>query len=191
MHENGIIHRDLKPENLLLTSKSPDARVKIIDFGLAKMVHDTKTRSFLGTRGYLAPEMLRRESYNKAVDVWALGVIVYVLLCGCLPFDDDGSKIPSKEAAKKKFHLRFPPWASGLSSGAKNLLQNLLQVDETKRFTADEALRHAWVSGTNVPNKFLESPKHLRDIRPTPKRKQVKIPDDDEEDTTRVRRQSR
>ena len=129
MHSMDIIHRDLKPENLLLTSKRPDAEVKLIDFGLAKVTPDNLARSFLGTRGYLAPEMLQRHSYDKAVDIWALGVIVFVLLCGCLPFDDDSSRIANETAARKKFTLRFPRWASNLSVSAKDLLHNLLDVD--------------------------------------------------------------
>src|SRR5690606_1432069 len=107
MHSQNIIHRDLKPENLLLTHKASDAQIKIIDFGLAKVMDESVARSFLGTRGYLAPEMLQRNSYDKAVDIWALGVIVFVLLCGCLPFDDDSSKITS-DGAREKFVLRFP-----------------------------------------------------------------------------------
>ncbi|TDH73009.1 hypothetical protein CCR75_003768 [Bremia lactucae] len=139
LHARGIIHRDLKPafgvikslhmgkENLMLTSKSRGAAVKIIDFGLAKLLDaDDKTASFLGTRGYLAPEMLQRQAYSMSVDMWALGIIVYVLLCGCLPFEDDGGKVANEKAARAKFGLRFPRWASGLSESAKDLLRNLL-----------------------------------------------------------------
>ena len=87
--------------------------MKLIDFGLAKVMDDAVASSFLGTKGYLAPEMLQRLSYGKAVDMWALGVIVFVLLCGCLPFDDDSSKINSEQAArqtereKEKFAFPF------------------------------------------------------------------------------------
>ena len=86
MHANNIIHRDLKPENLLLTASGKDAQVKLIDFGLAKVMNEDTARSFLGTKGYLAPEMLQRSNYDKSVDMWSLGVIAFVLLCGCLPF---------------------------------------------------------------------------------------------------------
>eukprot|EP00596_Hydrurales_sp_CCMP1899_P002382 CAMPEP_0119035232 /NCGR_PEP_ID=MMETSP1177-20130426/2169_1 /TAXON_ID=2985 /ORGANISM="Ochromonas sp, Strain CCMP1899" /LENGTH=264 /DNA_ID=CAMNT_0006993215 /DNA_START=721 /DNA_END=1515 /DNA_ORIENTATION=+ len=159
MHGLDIIHRDLKPENLLLTSKRPDAEVKLIDFGLAKETTDNLARSFLGTRGYLAPEMLQRQSYDKSIDIWALGVIVFVLLCGCLPFDDDSSRIANESAARKKFTLRFPRWASTLSVSAKDLLHNLLDVNPKTRFTAEQALNHPWVSGRTVqPNSYLQSP---------------------------------
>jgi serine/threonine protein kinase len=93
-------------ENLMLTSKSRGAEVKIIDFGLAKLLDaDNTTASFLGTRGYLAPEMLQRQAYTMSVDMWALGVIVYVLLCGCLPFNDDGSRIPNMTVARVRLPL--------------------------------------------------------------------------------------
>jgi len=162
MHSLHIIHRDLKPENLLLTSKNKDAEVKLIDFGLAKIMQDDVARSFLGTKGYLAPEMLKRDAYDKSVDMWALGVIAFVLLCGCLPFDDDGSRIASESAARKKFTLRFPRWSSNLSSSAKDLLYNLLDVDPKRRFTSEQALAHPWVSGRTVqPNNYLQSPSLL------------------------------
>ncbi|KAJ0397294.1 hypothetical protein ATCC90586_008809 [Pythium insidiosum] len=166
MHNCGVIHRDLKPENLMLTSKSAGAEVKIIDFGLAKLLdEDAKTQSFLGTRGYLAPEMLQRQAYTRAVDMWALGVIVYVLLCGCLPFNDDGGRIANDKAARAKFGLRFPRWASGLSEGAKDLLRHLLEVDDSRRYTAEQALAHPWVTGQRTPNQYLRSPNYLRTIK--------------------------
>jgi len=164
MHALNIIHRDLKPENLLLTTKGEDAEVKLIDFGLAKEIsNDAVARSFLGTRGYLAPEILQRGTYDKAIDMWALGVIVFVLLCGCLPFDDDSSRIASQSAARQKFALRFPKWASNISASAKDLLHNLLEVDPKNRFTAEQALNHPWVSGRAVQdNNYLQSPSLLK-----------------------------
>jgi len=159
MHGLGIIHRDLKPENLLLTKKGDHAEVKLIDFGLAKEMDDQVARSFLGTRGYLAPEMLQRIAYDKAIDIWALGIIVFVLLCGCLPFDDDSSRIASESAARVKFTLRFPPWATNLSSSAQDLLHKLLDVNPKTRYTAEQALNHPWVSGKSVTlNNYLKSP---------------------------------
>lgn len=162
MHEKNIIHRDLKPENLLLTRKPNsvyDIEVKIIDFGLSKSMSEPVAKSFLGTRGYLAPEMLQRREYSYAADLWALGVIVFVLLCGCLPFDDDSSSIPSDELVRSKFVLRFPRWAKNLSSSAKDLLGKLLDVNPRTRFTAADALVHPWVSGKSAPmDSMLHSP---------------------------------
>jgi len=170
MHSLNIIHRDLKPENLLLTHRPNHPgdvpEVKIIDFGLSKfLVSGPTARSFLGTRGYLAPEMLQRRDYSKSVDVWALGVIVFVLLCGCLPFDDD-SGVPSDAAVKEKFVLRFPKWARNLSDSAKDLLMHLLDCDPGTRYTAEQALNHPWVAGKSVkPMNFLQSPKIIRTPR--------------------------
>jgi serine/threonine protein kinase len=131
-----------------------------------KISSDTVAHSFLGTRGYLAPEMLQRHAYDKAIDVWALGIIVFVLLCGCLPFDDDSSRITSEVVARKKFALRFPRWASNLSPSAKELLQKLLDVNPKTRITAEEALRHPWVTGVKAaPNNYLQSPSVLQERR--------------------------
>uniref|UniRef100_A0A7S2P8F2 Protein kinase domain-containing protein n=2 Tax=Leptocylindrus danicus TaxID=163516 RepID=A0A7S2P8F2_9STRA len=178
MHSKGIVHRDLKPENLLLKSKHNDGNpiVKIIDFGLSKCMGEDfpleqpMARSFLGTRGYLAPEMLQRRAYDKSVDAWALGVIVFVLLCGCLPFDDDSHSVPSDTDLREKFVLRFPRWASGLSKSAKDLLSHLLDINPQTRYTAEEALRHVWVLSSQntsngneeLKNSILRSPKLIR-----------------------------
>ena len=126
-------------------------------------------RSFLGTRGYLAPEMLQRRDYSRAVDTWALGVIVFVLLCGCLPFDDDSSTVPSDDLVRAKFVLRFPRWAKNLSDSAKDLLAHLLDVDPRKRYTAEQAFNHPWVQGQTAPRgSLLESPRFIRKSPRTP-----------------------
>ena len=169
MHSKNIMHRDLKPENLLLTHKPKNngdkPECKIIDFGLSKLMVQSGgglATSFLGTKGYLAPEMLQRRDYDKSVDIWALGVIVFVLLCGCLPFDDD-SDVPSDQAVREKFVLRFPKWARNLSDSAKDLLKHLLDTNPATRYTASEALNHPWVRGTTVkPANYLQSPRIIR-----------------------------
>lgn len=175
MHEQNIVHRDLKPENLLLvrrpsntgTTKNQPIDVKIIDFGLSKAMEVSKplASTFLGTRGYLAPEMLQRQDYTKAVDSWALGVIVFVLLCGCLPFDDDSAAIPETEL-HARFELRFPRWAKNLSESAKDLLKKLLDINPSTRYTAMQALRHPWVQGKTTTTALLASPAR---IQATPK----------------------
>ena len=164
MHANNIIHRDLKPENLLLTASGKNAQVKLIDFGLAKVMHED-TAVLFGTKGYLAPEMLQRSNYDKSVDMWSLGVIARASVW-MLPFDDDSSRIISESAARKKFALRFPRWATTLSTSAKDLLYNLLDVDPKTRYTAEQALNHPWVSGRTVqPNSYLASPSLLGERR--------------------------
>mmetsp|Transcript_28212 Transcript_28212/g.56333 ORF Transcript_28212/g.56333 Transcript_28212/m.56333 type:complete len:531 (-) Transcript_28212:187-1779(-) len=170
MHSKNVIHRDLKPENLLLAHKprsSHDIEVKIIDFGLSKIMSDGPVASsFLGTRGYLAPEMIQRRQYTKSVDAWALGVIVFVLLCSCLPFDDDCQSIPNSPDLRTKFTLRFPRWAKDLSRSAKDLLNHLLDIDSRRRYTAEQALEHPWVRGdTASKDSLLQSPGR---IKPSP-----------------------
>eukprot|EP00934_Nitzschia_sp_Nitz4_P004158 Nitzschia sp. Nitz4//scaffold157_size52427//28350//29903//NITZ4_006842-RA/size52427-augustus-gene-0.55-mRNA-1//1//CDS//3329537461//4148//frame0 len=167
MHSKNIIHRDLKPENLLLRRRprhSGDTiEVKIIDFGLSKAMEEPVARSFLGTRGYLAPEMLQRREYTKAVDTWALGVIVFVLLCGCLPFDDDSQTVPSDELVRAKFVLRFPRWAKNVSASAKDLLTHLLETNPSRRYSAQQALAHPWVTGKEAPKgSLLASPGRIK-----------------------------
>ena len=170
LHSTRDCNQDMKPENLLLAHKprsSHDVEVKIIDFGLSKLVseHLPVASSFLGTRGYLAPEMLQRKRYTKSVDAWALGVIVFVLLCGCLPFDDDCQSIPSPDL-RRKFTLRFPRWAKDLSPSARDLLNKLLDIKSETRYTAEQALNHPWVSGkTARKDSLLQSPGR---IRPSP-----------------------
>ena len=120
-------------------------------------------RTFLGTRGYLAPEMLQRRDYTRAVDAWALGVIVFVLVCGCLPFDDDSSLVPSDDLVRSKFTLKFPRWARNLSPSAKDLLQHLLDTNPRTRYTAEQALNHPWVQGGAAPKlNLLASPGRIR-----------------------------
>lgn len=170
MHSKNVIHRDMKPENLLLAHKprsSHDIEVKIIDFGLSKILSDGPiASSFLGTRGYLAPEMIQRMDYTKSVDAWALGVIIFVLLCGCLPFDDDCQSIPNSPDLRSKFTLRFPRWAKDLSPSAKDLLNRLLDIDSRRRYTAEQAMEHPWVKGdTASKDSLLQSPGR---IKPSP-----------------------
>lgn len=161
------MHRDLKPENLLLKKKVAGSLdpidVKIIDFGLSKAMEEPIAHTFLGTRGYLAPEMLQRREYTRAVDAWALGVIVFVLLCGCLPFDDDSAMVPTDDLVKSRFVLRFPRWAKSLSLSAKDLLSHLLDVNAHTRYSAEQALRHPWVQGETAPKgNLLASPGRIR-----------------------------
>ena len=170
MHSKNIIHRDLKPENLMLIRKprdGEDIEVKIIDFGLSKCMEEPVARSFLGTRGYLAPEMLQRREYTRSVDAWALGVIVFVLLCGCLPFDDDSAMIPTDAMVRTKFQLRFPRWARDLSASTKDLLSKLLDIEERRRYTAEQALEHPWVVGkTARKDSLLQSPGRIHQLTP-------------------------
>lgn len=162
LHSQNVIHRDLKPENLLLTHRGPDAQIKLIDFGSSVNLQGGATTSLLGTLGYVAPEVLRAEPYTAAVDMWAVGVITFVLLCGCFPFN----QTDLRASRKRDYKLKFPKWASTLSDSSKEFIKSLLRYSPDKRATAAQALRHPWLSGRTASSALLESPGRLRGLRP-------------------------
>lgn len=148
-HEKGIVHRDLKPENLLLSSKVHPADIKVADFGLAiELEHPTEFSwyGFAGTPGYLSPEVIKRESYGKPVDTWAIGVILYILLVGYPPFWDEVQERLYKQIKEGRYDFPKPEWDT-VSKSAKELIQRMLTVDPHKRITIAEALDHPWVRG--------------------------------------------
>ncbi|XP_069748889.1 calcium/calmodulin-dependent protein kinase type IV isoform X4 [Narcine bancroftii] len=122
LHENGIVHRDLKPENLLYASPAPDALLKIADFGLSKIVQDQVTmKTLCGTPGYCAPEILCGSAYGPAVDMWSVGVITYILLCGFEPFyDERGDQYMYKRILNCTYDF-VSPWWDEVSLNAKDL----------------------------------------------------------------------
>lgn len=145
-HENNIVHRDLKPENLLLASKNKGANVKLADFGLAIEVQGDQTawHGFAGTPGYLSPEVLKKEPYGKPVDIWACGVILYILLVGYPPFwDEDQHRLYSQIKAGA-YDYPSPEWDT-VTAEAKNLINLMLTVNPAKRISAAEALKHPWI----------------------------------------------
>ncbi|UZJ52374.1 hypothetical protein CBS101457_001694 [Exobasidium rhododendri] len=179
--ERGVVHRDIKPENLLfesikiIPSKVNKARpydeekedegefmpgiggggiglVKIADFGLSKVVWEESTMTPCGTVGYTAPEIVKDERYSKSVDMWALGCVLYTLLCGFPPFYDESISVLTEKVAKG-YYTFLSPWWDDISSSAKNLITHLLCVDSSKRFTIDEFLAHPWCNVQEpVPN---------------------------------------
>ncbi|XP_044736605.1 calcium/calmodulin-dependent protein kinase type II alpha chain isoform X9 [Chrysoperla carnea] len=145
-HSNGVVHRDLKPENLLLASKAKGAAVKLADFGLAIEVQGEQQAwyGFAGTPGYLSPEVLKKEPYGKPVDIWACGVILYILLVGYPPFwDEDQHRLYSQIKAGA-YDYPSPEWDT-VTPEAKNLINQMLTVNPGKRITAAEALKHPWI----------------------------------------------
>lgn len=146
-HQMSIIHRDLKPENLLLASKMKGASVKLVDFGLAIEVQGDQQAwfGFAGTPGYLSPEVLRKDSYGKPVDVWACGVILYILLVGYPPFWDEDQHRLYAQIKAGAFEYPSPEWDT-VTAEAKNLINSMLTVNPTKRITATQALKHPWIS---------------------------------------------
>ncbi|KAF5296043.1 hypothetical protein FQA39_LY12665 [Lamprigera yunnana] len=145
-HQNGVVHRDLKPENLLLASKAKGAAVKLADFGLAIEVQGEQQAwfGFAGTPGYLSPEVLKKEPYGKPVDIWACGVILYILLVGYPPFWDEDQHRLYAQIKAGAYDYPSPEWDT-VTPEAKNLINQMLTVNPSKRITASEALKHPWI----------------------------------------------
>lgn len=148
-HDRGICHRDLKPENCLFATNAEDADLKVIDFGLSCMDDSVTGGNVMKTRVgsiyYVAPEVLKGR-YDKSCDLWSIGVIVYILLCGYPPFYGDTDSDVFDAVMSGKFEFDTAEW-SAVSDAAKGFIIDLLVVDPTKRLTAHEALRHPWLSG--------------------------------------------
>ncbi|KAF9509482.1 hypothetical protein BS47DRAFT_147852 [Hydnum rufescens UP504] len=177
--ERGVVHRDIKPENLLferiplIPSRTPVrrqydedkldegefipgrgggeiGRVKIADFGLSKIVWSEDTATPCGTVGYTAPEIVKDERYSKSVDMWALGCVLYTLLCGFPPFYDESITVLTEKVAKGHYTF-LEPWWNEISLSAKNLITHLLCVDPAERYSIDEFLAHPWCHAAPAP----------------------------------------
>ncbi|KAL2157961.1 hypothetical protein VTH06DRAFT_4770 [Thermothelomyces fergusii] len=172
--ERGIVHRDIKPENILfnpipfIPSKNPKPKqpgdedkvdegefirgvgaggigqIKIADFGLSKIIWENQTMTPCGTVGYTAPEIVKDERYSKSVDMWALGCVLYTLLCGFPPFYDESIEVLTEKVAKGQYTF-LSPWWDDISKSAKDLISHLLCVDPEKRYTIREFLAHPWI----------------------------------------------
>ena len=145
-HEKGIIHRDLKPENILIESSEEKDKeffhIKIIDFGTCEILKKKKLTEQIGTSFYIAPEVIKN-SYNEKCDLWSCGVILYILLCGSPPFYGKNEKEIFRKILDGNFTFRQKIW-NKISTEAKNLVLKLLQVNPTKRISAQEALEDVW-----------------------------------------------
>ncbi|RYP54807.1 hypothetical protein DL769_010291 [Monosporascus sp. CRB-8-3] len=152
LHDRNIVHRDIKPENILLVDK--DLHVKLADFGLAKIIgEESFTTTLCGTPSYVAPEILaegRHRKYTKAVDIWSLGVVLYICLCGFPPFSDElySRDFPytlSQQIKSGRFDYPSPYWDS-VGDPALDLIDHMLVVEPEKRYTVDQCLEHPWLS---------------------------------------------
>ena len=146
LHSYGIVHRDLKPENILMTDLTSNADIRLLDFGLSKIVgNDEKCTEPYGTLSFVAPEVLQGKPYDKSVDLWSIGIITFLLLCGYMPFDDKHSE---REIARQTIQDPVPYenkiW-SKLSPEAKTFVDGLLQKKPEKRYTIKEVLEHPWI----------------------------------------------
>ncbi|QSZ37635.1 hypothetical protein DSL72_008734 [Monilinia vaccinii-corymbosi] len=176
----GVVHRDIKPENILfepietIPTKNPKprsaedeekvdegefirgvgsggiGRIKIADFGLSKVVWDSQTMTPCGTVGYTAPEIVKDERYSKSVDMWAMGCVLYTLLCGFPPFYDESIAVLTEKVARGQYTF-LSPWWDDISKPAQDLVSHLLTVDPKKRYTIEEFLNHPWVKGIDQP----------------------------------------
>jgi len=143
LHSKNIVHCDLKPENVLLSSDSDFPQVKLCDFGFARIIGEKGFRkSVVGTPAYLAPEVLRNKGYNRSLDMWSTGVIIYVSLSGVFPFNENEDIHEQIQNA----YFMYPPHSwSNISSQAVDLINNLLQVKMRKRFSVEKSLLHPWL----------------------------------------------
>ncbi|KAL2711516.1 calcium/calmodulin-dependent protein kinase type 1 isoform X1 [Vespula squamosa] len=160
MHEQGVVHRDLKPENLLYYSPDEDSKIMISDFGLSKMEDSGIMATACGTPGYVAPEVLAQKPYGKAVDVWSIGVISYILLCGYPPFYDENDAnlfaqiLKANQTVIGEFEFDSPYW-DDISDSAKDFIHKLMCVNVEQRYTCKQALAHPWISGNAASNKNI------------------------------------
>lgn len=152
LHSLGVVHRDLKLENVMMSDKSDKAIPKLVDFGLAKLIGpNEQSDEPFGTLGYIAPEVLNKEPYSFSCDVWSYGCIIYALMCGYLPFDNEDPKVAMKMTKECDLIFDEDPW-NNFSSKVKDLLNQLLHKDPTKRISLDQALKHRWFESLNEQN---------------------------------------
>jgi serine/threonine protein kinase len=146
MHDKRVAHRDIKPENLLLSDHKDLNSVKLADFSFAKHVRKQyDCRTLCGTPGYLAPEMLERfPAYGVKCDVWSVGCLLFLLLCGYLPFDDEDDDVVFDLTRAGQFEFR-PEFWKYVSKSAKNLVTKMLTVNPKKRISAGNAIKSHWV----------------------------------------------
>uniref|UniRef100_A0AAR2KB17 calcium/calmodulin-dependent protein kinase n=1 Tax=Pygocentrus nattereri TaxID=42514 RepID=A0AAR2KB17_PYGNA len=175
-HVNGIVHRDLKPENLLLASKLKGAAVKLADFGLAIEVQGEQQAwfGFAGTPGYLSPEVLRKDPYGKPVDMWACGVILYILLVGYPPFWDEDQHRLYQQIKAGAYDFPSPEWDT-VTPEAKDLINKMLTINPSKRITASEALKHPWICQRSTVASMMHRQETVECLKKFNARRKLKV----------------
>uniref|UniRef100_A0A673HJC1 calcium/calmodulin-dependent protein kinase n=1 Tax=Sinocyclocheilus rhinocerous TaxID=307959 RepID=A0A673HJC1_9TELE len=184
-HVNGIVHRDLKPENLLLASKMKGAAVKLADFGLAIEVQGDQQAwfGFAGTPGYLSPEVLRKDPYGKPVDMWACGVILYILLVGYPPFWDEDQHRLYQQIKAGAYDFPSPEWDT-VTPEAKDLINKMLTINPSKRITATEALKHPWICQRSTVASMMHRQETVECLKKFNARRKLKVSFDSTKDTS-------
>uniref|UniRef100_A0A8C7RAK9 calcium/calmodulin-dependent protein kinase n=1 Tax=Oncorhynchus mykiss TaxID=8022 RepID=A0A8C7RAK9_ONCMY len=176
-HQTGVVHRDLKPENLLLASKLKGAAVKLADFGLAIEVQGDQQAwfGFAGTPGYLSPEVLRKDPYGKPVDMWACGVILYILLVGYPPFWDEDQHRLYQQIKAGAYDFPSPEWDT-VTPEAKDLINKMLTINPAKRVTATDALKHPWICQRSTVASMMHRQETVECLRKFNARRKLKEP---------------
>uniref|UniRef100_A0A3Q4GVG9 calcium/calmodulin-dependent protein kinase n=1 Tax=Neolamprologus brichardi TaxID=32507 RepID=A0A3Q4GVG9_NEOBR len=176
IHQHDIVHRDLKPENLLLASKMKGAAVKLADFGLAIEVQGDQQAwfGFAGTPGYLSPEVLRKDPYGKPVDIWACGVILYILLVGYPPFWDEDQHKLYQQIKAGAYDFPSPEWDT-VTPEAKNLINQMLTINPAKRITAEQALKHPWICHRSTVASMMHRQETVECLRKFNARRKLKV----------------
>lgn len=182
LHSKNIVHCDLKPENVLLSSDAAFPQIKLCDFGFARIIGEKSfRRSVVGTPAYLAPEVLRNKGYNRSLDMWSVGVIIYVSLSGTFPFNEDEDI--NEQIQNAAFMYPPAPWKNISSDGKRHILylifvliylniyciyytaidliNNLLQVKQRKRYTVDKSLLHPWLQDRQTWNDLRLLEEHV------------------------------
>lgn len=157
-HDHRIVHRDLKPENLLLTCMEDDSNIKVADFGLAREVPEgTTLDTVCGTPTYVAPEILEMEGYGLGVDIWSIGIITFILLCGYPPFRSDDADLSAlfHQIKYEAFEFKSPFW-DPISAEARQFVSRMLVKDPKQRATAQELLNDPWIIAADVSEQNLQ-----------------------------------
>ncbi|KDQ56794.1 hypothetical protein JAAARDRAFT_36276 [Jaapia argillacea MUCL 33604] len=148
LHDCGIVHRDLKPENLLFRTPAEEADIMIADFGLSRILEEEKLQlltEICGTPGYMAPEIFKKTGHGKPVDVWAMGVVTYFLLCGYTPFDRENQDQEMQAIIAGDYKFEPVEYWANVSQTAKDFVTECLTIDPQNRPTAEQCLQHRWL----------------------------------------------
>ncbi len=175
LHSCGIVHRDIKPENLLYKTKSADSPIMLADFGLAKVLaQGQEMHTMCGTPGYVAPEILSgKAGYTSACDIWSVGVVAYIILCGFPPFYDESTPALVQQITSGRYE--FPsPWWDAVSENAKSFVRHLLNTDPVARPSAEQALAHPWMTAEASSAALLGTVSKLKESAAKQKLKKVR-----------------